>query len=131
MNWKKGILAAMLLAGSMFTFTGCGSNEREQALAPYVGTWTYEKKINETYTLKETMDIQKDQNNKDVLIGHYKSNGFVKVDNSHTISYDEKDKTVKLDGSEQLLIQKDDKGEYFEGKGIILPNHKYHKQTEK
>lgn len=128
MNWKKGMLAAMLLAGSMITLTGCGGNEREQALAPYVGTWTA------TYPLLGTekqgkieVKIEKVENDPNVLIAKRKR-PLVGGIQEQTITYDEKEKVVKLANTETLVIQKDEKGEYFSGQGIALPNHKYYKQ---
>lgn len=128
MNWKKGVLAVMLLAGSMATLTGCGGNEREQALAPYVGTWVA------TYPLMGTdkqgkieIKIDKAEGNPNVLIAKSKRPlvGGIK---EQTITYDEKEKVVKLENMESLVIQKDDKGEYFSGHGMAIPSHKYYKQ---
>lgn len=131
MNWKKGILAAMLVAGSMFTLTGCGDNEREKALAPYVGTWTA------TYSLAGTgqqgkieVKIEKVENNPNVLVAKRKR-PLVGGIQEQTITYDEKEKVVKLDNTETLVIQKDEKGEYFSGHGMAIPSHKYYKQAEK
>lgn len=128
MNWKKGVLAVMLTAGSIAALTGCGGNEREQALAPYVGTWVA------TYPLMGTdkqgkieVNIEKAEGNPNVLIAKRKR-PLVGGMQEQTITYDEKEKVVKLDNMETLVIQKDDKGEYFSGHGMAIPSHKYYKQ---
>lgn len=130
MNWKKGILAAMLLAGSMFTLTGCGDNEREKALAPYVGTWIHEEdymSMGKMKHLKSSFEITKDENNPNALTAKYQLNN--KTPKIYVVSYDEKDKTVKVGGNQQIIIQKDDKGEYITGTaGTDFHQSKYYKQ---
>lgn len=130
MNWKKGMLAAMLLAGSMITLTGCGGNEREQALAPYVGTWINEEdymSMGKMKHLKSSFEITKDEKNPDALIAKYQLND--KTPKTYVVSYDEKDKTVKVGGNQQIVIQKDDKGEYITGTaGTDFNKTKYYKQ---
>lgn len=130
MNWKKGMMAAMLVVGSMVTLTGCGGNEREQALAPYVGTWIYEKDVKTPIRIvhsKSVFEITKDENNPNTLTAKYQMND--KTPRLYVVSYDEKDKTVKLGGNQQILIQKDDKGEYITGtSGTDFHQSKFYKQ---
>lgn len=128
MNWKKGVLAVMLLAGSMAALTGCGGNEREKALAPYMGTWVATEKLPSGKEYHPTIVIEKNEQNPNVLVANFKSVAVFKIEKSHVITYDEKEKVVKMDNMENLVIQKDDKGEYINGQGLAIPSHKYYKQ---
>lgn len=128
MNWKKGALAVMLLAGSMAALTGCGGNEREKALSPFIGTWVATDKLPSGKEYNPTITIERNEQNQNVLVANFKSVAVFKIEKSHVITYDEKDKAVKMDNIENLVIQKDDKGEYFSGNGMAIPSHKYYKQ---
>lgn len=138
MNKITKIVAAGLLAAAAVTgLAGCGQSEQEKALAPYVGKWKYE--IHETafgknYDRTSVWIIKKDDKNENALISSITHNTAMgerkKMDTSvHTISYDANRKIVLVDGTENIVIQKDDKGDYITGtKGSSYQNVKYYKE---
>lgn len=131
MNWKKGIIAAMILAGAMVTLTGCGDNERTKALTPYKGTWVetinYLKPGHVPAVATITMNITENKNNEETLLVMIKDSEKA-AEQPHMLVYDDKDKMVKVDGTNPVMIMKDDKGEYITGPTGWYKNTKYYKQ---
>lgn len=130
MKIRKWLAALLLSLFTVTAFAGCGGNEREQALAPYVGTWVHEFQYSSHRQMKtgtSTFTIQKDEKNPNTLIAIDTVDAARPEKTTHVISYDEKDKTVKLDEN-KLVMQKDEKGDYFVANTGYYQNAKYYKQ---
>lgn len=133
MNKITKIVAAGLLAAAAVTgLAGCGQSEQEKALAPYVGKWM-DQRVNGTANVTETWNIAKDNKNENTLIGSVtkiiERNGEKKMDTKvHTIVYDKNTKNVKVDGTDPVIIQSDEKGEYLLETEGYYKNTKYYKQ---
>lgn len=126
----KIIAAGLLAAAAVTGLAGCGQTEQEKALAPYVGTWVNEEdymSMGKMKHLKSSFEITKNEKNPNTLIAKYQLND--KKPKLYEVAYDEKDKSVKVSGNQQIVIQKDDKGEYITGTaGTDFNNTKYYKQ---
>lgn len=127
----KIIAAGLLAAAAVTGLAGCGQTEQEKALAPYVGTWVntinYLKPGNVPAVATITMNITENKNNEETLLVMIKDSEK-SAEQPHMLTYDDKDKMVKVDGTNPVMILKDDKGEYLTGPTGWYKNAKYYKQ---
>lgn len=131
------IMAAGLLAVAAVTgLAGCGQSEQEKALAPYVGTWKYDREFasgNTTAHLVQTWIIKKDDKNENTLISSITKEttrgSDRKMDTAvHNIVFDQNNKMIMVDGVNPIVILSDDKGEYITGTDGHYVNEKFYKQ---